>query len=96
MTELDNQLDAMKNELMAGMFEAGLLGLAHAYWMKRAEFSSRTIASIVDTDASNIAKGQISICYETADEIKRTLDAMRAEANAQVDGRISEKGLSAV
>lgn len=96
MNDFDKQLDAMKNELMARMFEAGLLELALAYWTKRAEFSSRTICSIVGADASNIAKGQISICYETADEIKRTLDAKRAEANAQGDERISEKGLSAV
>lgn len=96
MNDFEKQLDSMKNELMERMFEAGILELAHAYWMKRAEFSGRTISLITDANASNIAKGQISICYETADEIKRTLDAKRAEANAQGDDRISEKGLSAV
>ena len=90
------ELDVLKDELLTRMWESGLLELAQKYWAKRAEFSSRSITQIVDADTSNMAKGQISICYETADEIRRTLELRRAEANAQGNGRISDAGLSAV
>ena len=62
-----------------------------AYWMKRAEEGSRSLLSIIDPNATNMAKGQISICYETADENRRTLKEIEEQAKSKTPTKTSER-----
>lgn len=92
----DKELDELKNELMEALGRYGILRLYEDYWKKRADHAARAIFTIVDTDATNIAKGQISICYETADMARQAREEHEAKANAESSGAIPAAGLSAV
>lgn len=67
-----------------------------AYWSKRAEEASREIIRIVDPNATNIAKGQTSICHETADANRRTLKELEEKANSKNPKKTSERKGAAV
>lgn len=90
------ELEEMKNELISSLGRYGLLKMYEEYWLKRADIAARSIYQIVDTDATNIAKGQISICYETADVARQARLEHEAKANAESSEAIPDKGLSAV
>lgn len=93
---MGSELDMMKNELLAALGRYGLLRQFEEYWLKRADYSARTIFKIVDTDATNIAKGQISICYETADMARHAREEHEADASAEGSDATHETGLAAV
>ena len=89
------ELHDMRLERLAN----GTLGmeLDTAYWEKRAEVAAREIMNIRDAATSDRTKGQISICYETADENRRTLKEIEEKANSKKPDRTSErKGASVV
>lgn len=93
---VDQKLQDLHDQRMKALAEYGLLGLEEEYWMMRAEKASRMIAVLGDVTATNITKGQISICYETADEAKRTRKGIEEKAKSKVSEATFEKGLSVV
>lgn len=83
----DEELESLKDEILGEMSAfPELLAKVGRYWAKRAEKASRGLCSFAGDDAhhtaANMCRGQISICYETADVVGRTLDALKAKANA--------------
>ena len=87
------------HDMRLGRLVDGTLGieLDTAYWEKRAEASAREIMNIRDVATTDRTKGQISICYETADENRRTLKEIEEKANSERSNRTSErKGASVV
>jgi hypothetical protein len=93
---MNEELESLKNELLAALGRYGILKLYEDYWLKRADYAARSIFRIVDTDATNIAKGQISICYETADVARQAREKHEAEATAESSDAIPDVKLSAV
>lgn len=67
-----------------------------AYWERRADRVAREIANIRDVAATDRAKGQLSICHETADENRRTLKGIEGKANPASPERTSERKGAAV
>lgn len=88
----DDELEALKDEILGEMSAfPSLLAKVGRYWAKRAEKASRGLCSFAGDDAhhtaANMCRGQISICYETADVVGRTLESLEAKARAEgVDG----------
>lgn len=83
MTEPEKELEDLHGELVSELSENWrVLSLMRAYWLKRAEVASRSATRIVDADPTNMVKGQLSICYETADELGRALEKLKAAATA--------------
>jgi len=93
---IDQKLQELHDRRLSALVQYGLLEIEREYWMLRAEKASRTVTTIGDADLTNITKGQISICYETADEAGRTLEELEAKAKAKGSEKISGKGLVAV
>lgn len=96
MKDIKERLNELKNERMSALAQYGLLGLETEYWRTRAELASRDVSALCDSHATDIMKGQILICYETADEAERTRDKLEENAKSKSLSAISEKGLSAV
>ena len=83
----DDELESLKDEILGEMSAfPTLLAKAERYWKIRAEKASRGLCSFAGDDAhhtaANMCRGQISICYETADVFGRTLEALEAKAKA--------------
>jgi hypothetical protein len=85
---IDKEVTDMKNELLATLGRYGVLKMFEDYWLKRAECASRSLVKISDADLTNMVKGQISICYEIADETRLAREKHEASANADTSGAI--------
>lgn len=96
MNWIRNELQKIHDERLAMLSANGLLEIEERYWRKRAEIASYSIVEMVDASATDIAKGQISICHETADEALRTRKAKDAKANPFAANTISGNGASTV
>ena len=89
------ELTEIRDELIAALPD-DILKKMTAYWMKRAEFAARTSPTIVEERTRAVLDGQISICFETADTIGRTLAERIAKDNAERKGGISTAEVTAV
>lgn len=93
---IEKELTEMKNAMFSALGRYGVLRDFEEYWLRRAECASRSLVKVGDADLTNMIKGQISICYETADEARLAREKHEASANADDSGAIPDKVLSAV
>lgn len=95
MSEIEEELKSLHDEMLDRLADCGLLDLVEKYWRKRAEHASYVVSDLVDERATNIQKGLIKICHETADEVRRTLREREEQARLKRLGKTSSKGASA-
>ena len=96
MNEIERELNELHDEMLTKLAECGLLDIVEKYWRKRAEHASYVVSDLVDERATNIQKGLIKICHETADEVRRTRKELEEIASSKRSGTTSTKGASAV
>ena len=96
MNEIERELNELHDEMLTKLAECGLLDVVEKYWRKRAEQASYVVSDLVDERATNIQKGLIKICHETADEVRRTRKELEETASSKRSGTTSAKGASAV
>lgn len=94
MESYEEEMKALHDKRIAALSAAGAVELEMRYWMKRAECAARSLMSIADTERTNMVKGQMMICFETADEARRTLKALEDEAKSKRAGRTSDKPMA--
>lgn len=96
MRDVERELNELHDEMLTRFADCGLLEIVEKYWRKRAEQASYVVSDLVDERATNIQKGLIKICHETADEVRRTRKELEEIASSRRSGTTSSKGASAV
>lgn len=96
MSEIERELKALHDEMLARLADCGLLDVVEKYWRKRAEHAAYVVSELVDERATNIQKGLLKICHETADEVQRTRREVEEIANSKRSGTTSARRSSAV
>ena len=94
--EIERELKSLHDEMLARFADCGLLDVVERYWRKRAEHAAYVVSELVDERATNIQKGLIKICHETADEVRRTRKEIEETASSKRSGTTFAKGASAV
>lgn len=92
MIDVERELKSLHDEMLARLADCGLLDVVEKYWRKRAEHAAYVVSELVDERATNIQKGLLKICHETADEIRRTRKELEEKASSKRSGTTSAKG----